>query len=148
MDEHLNLFGQVDEAAERAKTYQEAVRKYPLGKGDCTTVQNILTSLTSDIDNLIKKKATEGGAGRIENRQIDGYSKRRTEMEKKLADLGCAATQKAAQTQADYDMQLNLLEQTKGLTAKAGSTTKYIIWGMLGLIVVVAGLVIIRKIAK
>lgn len=146
--EKLNLFGAVDEAAERVKTYQEAVRKYPLGKGDCATVQDIIFKLKTDIAKWIQEKATIGGKGGVQNRYIDGYSKRLTEMENRLNDLGCVAADKKAQTEADYQMQLDLLGQAKGLTDKAGNTTKYIIWGMLGLVVVVAGVIIIKKLNK
>jgi hypothetical protein len=148
VDQALNLFGKADEDAERVKTYQEAIRKYPLGKGDCATVKSIIEGLNQDISKWVQQKATDGGKGTVQNRYIDGYSKRLSEMQKRLSDLGCAAAEKAAQTEADYQMQLNLLDQAKGLTDKAGSATKYIIWGMLGIVVIVSGIIIIKKINK
>lgn len=143
--EKFNIFGQVDEDKERQAAYNQAVIKWPVGKGDCATLENSIANITSEIDRLMQSKVTNGGAGRVQSRTIDGYSRRQSELQTYYQNAACVKSAKAAETQQFYDEQINQLNAVKGITTKTSSATKYIVIGMLSLVVVVAGVLIIKK---
>lgn len=146
--EKFNIFGQSDEEMERTKAYNAAVLKWPLGKGDCKTLEDSIASITNEIDRLMQVKVTDGGKGTVQSRIIDGYDRRRSELKAYYQKANCVKMAAEEETQSFYDQQLKQLDAVKGLTKATSGATKYIVIGMLGLIVVVAGVVIVKKLNK
>lgn len=140
-----------DEQAARESTYQEAVQKYPLDiyKYTCNDLDIVRKNLQLEIDAYIAKKAQDGSSGneRIQNRYIDGYQRRLNEIESMYNTNNCAEIKKQQEREQFLREQQQQLEQVQKLATTTSKTSKYIIWGMLGLIVVVSGVIIIKKIS-
>lgn len=151
-DANLNLFGKVDENAEREKRYQEALAKYPASsKMGCDQLESMIVNIKNEISLKEEEKVNNmasGGSGRVQDRELYGWNKRRTELEAMYSNLKCAEIKEEAASQKFNETQISQLAKVKELSDTSGNATKYIIWGLLGVVVVVATVIIIRKTRK
>lgn len=148
--QYYNLWGiweSPDEGALRQEEYENAVKKYAIPK-TCANLDSTIKSLDNEIKSAEQERANQtaiGGSGRPQNRKIDGYTKRRDELVAMANEWLCEENKAKLENQEFLDSTLQQLEAAKSLTEKGDKTTTYIIWGMLGLVVVVSGLLIFKK---
>lgn len=149
MNGHLNLFSGPDENAERQRTYNEAKQKWPVDqKGtSCETLQAIIDNIQLSINSAMQTKAIANKAGttRVQNRIIDGYTWWQNDVKSIYNLKQCEKIQAEQEQKEFFDTQYENLEKVQGLSQAAGSTTKYVVLGMLGLTVVVAGIILFKK---
>lgn len=144
-DEHLNLFGSVDENAAREEAYQEALKKYAT-PNTCTDLAGVIESIKSEIQNTYAEKANNaasGGSGRPQMRKIGGYTRR-------LNELVATSNQWKCQQYADqqaHQQYLNDLNSELQSASKLGDqdkTSKYLVIGGVGFIALISLLIIFR----
>lgn len=147
--QYLNLFGKVDENAEREKRYQTALLEYPAStKTGCDQLEALVSNINLKLNEITERRASTvaaGGSGRIEDRELYGYGKRKTELESMYNNLQCAQIKNEAEQKKFYETQVEQLEKVTELGKDTGNATKYIVWGMLGIVVVIATIIIIKK---
>ncbi len=146
----LNLFGsnKVDEAAEREKIYNEAKVNWPVSsKSTCEDVKNSAYSLGLAIDQEYQSKTLDASAGnqRIRNRYIDGWTKWQNEMKAMYESMECLEVKEEQEEKEFFDTQFDNLKRAKDLSTASGNTTKYLIFGMLGVVVVISTIIIFKK---
>lgn len=147
---YLNLFGSnVDEQAEREKAYQEARLTWPVNQKTvtCEKLSLVDRAVQLAIDGLIQRKANDSSAGniRIMNRYIDGYTKWLNEVKVMYQGMQCEKKIADQESKEFFDTQYTNLEKVQQLSEDTGSGTKYLIFGMLGLVVIVSGIIIFKK---
>lgn len=147
---YLNLFGGgVDETAERVKTYNEAKNRWPANTkiSTCDSLETIIQAIQLSIDAEIQSKANDDSAAnaRIRNRYIDGYTQWMNEVKVMYTDKKCEQQKADQESKQFFDTQYENLQRVQGLSKSAGNTTKYLIFGMLGLVVLVSGIIIFKK---
>jgi hypothetical protein len=151
-DVHLNLFGRVDEGKEREKRYQEVLARYPADtKTNCDQLEGMLKTIRSEIAGKEEQRVrsmASGGSGRPENRELYGLNKRRVELEGLYNNMRCAEIKEEVAAKAFNETQITNLERVSQISKDTGKATKYIVWGMLGVVVLVTTIVIIRKTRK
>ena len=145
---HLNLLGileKPDDAAIVEQNYQDALKKYP-NPSTCTNLAASIASINNEIQSEIKQKAittSSGGSGRVENRFIEGYTKRYNELVTLSNQWQC---QQYADQQA-HQQYLNDLNNELQAASKLGDqdqTTKYLLIGGVGFVALVSLLIIFR----
>lgn len=140
----------VDENAAREATYKEASERHSLpAKGaDCYGLESLMKNVSADIRAYEEKKTRDSSAGnqRIQNRYIDGYTRYLNELQYLYNNMQCERAEAELEEQKFFEQQQQQLESVKQLTQQTSNTSKYIIWGMLGLIVIVAGIIVIKKV--
>lgn len=137
-----------DEGAERQRIYNDVKAKYPLtGKLTCDNILAMSKSIQNDIDAFYEKKTLDDSSGnqRVQNRHIDMYTSYKTEIDKVFLYNNCEEKMSDAESKEFFDTQYDNLERVKGLSEDAGDTTKYLIFGMLGVVVIVAGIIIFKN---
>lgn len=144
-DDHLNLFGKVDEAAVRQQEYEAAKQKYPDPK-TCTDLAGEINAINSEIQSLYAQKANDtasGGSGRPQARSIDGYTQRMNELTALSQQWQCQqyADQQAHQ---QYLNDLNNELQSASQLSTQDTTSTYLIYGGIGLVALVSLLLIFR----
>lgn len=146
---HLNLFDGPDENAERQRIYNEAKNKWPIDEELSSCDHLIATSkaIKAAIDAAYQTKSIDDGKGnqRVQNRIIDAYTWRKNDVDGMYNSKNCDEVIKDQESKEFFDTQYQNLEKVKGLTEETGNTTKYLIFGMLGLVVVVSGIIIFKK---
>lgn len=148
--DYLNLFGSgVDEQAEREKAYQEAKLTYPVDQKfvTCENISIIERAVQLAIDGFVSRKANDSSAGniRVMNRYIDGYTKWLNEVKVMYQGMQCEKKIADQEAKEFFDTQYTNLEKVQQLSEDTGSGTKYLIFGMLGLVVLVSGVIIFKK---
>ncbi len=148
----LNLFGKTDENAEREARYRTALAKYPADtKSDCLTLGAIVQNIEADISRTQEDRVSNvaaGGSGRIQDRELYGLGKRQQEVLSLYNNAQCTKKFEDAEAQAFQDAQLTQLEKVTTLTKNESKASSYILYGMIGLVVIVAGVLIYKSVKK
>jgi hypothetical protein len=152
--QNLNFLGigssynQLD-ADERAKRLAEARQKYPLDKTTtCDTVADMIEQCSADLDRAEKLRASGTVTDRVIAREVYAWQTRLTELQQWQSGQEC--TKKLAQQQQDqfYDNQYTQLERVQQLTSSTANGSTYLIYGMIAIFVIVAGVIIVKKLKK
>jgi len=149
--QHLNLFGisfkKDYSEVDRLKYYQEAKRKYPfdVAKADCESLGILIDNVGLDIRQMEERRASGDSGGDYAERYIDGFTRYKVELEQKKNALQCEARLAEEKEQKFYDTQIEQLQKVKSLSSTAGKTSTIVIFGMIGLVVLVSGIVIYKK---
>lgn len=147
-DEWQNLFSNVDETAEREKAYQEVVAAYPLDpKMDCLTLQAKMKDLDLQIAIVTEQRAA-GATDRVGLRYILGYQRRKADFAAVYNQKQCETQIETAKSEVFLEQQYTQLEKVQNLAKETGSAATYVIWGMIGLVVLVSGIFIVKKLRK
>lgn len=158
-DKHLNLFGlslkpligatSVDENAERERLYQEAKTKYPFDEksGTCDQLDALVSNIGIEI-NAMNERIARGDTNRVGKRFVDGYTRRKTDLQQYYNNLQCDAKKQAAEKAEFFDTQNQQLANVQKLASTTSSASTYILVGMILLIVTVSGIIIVKKIRK
>lgn len=145
----LGLFEGPDESAERERIYKEAVNKYPADPkiSTCEYLQSTITSIQDVINSAMQTKVNDdrNAVQRVQNRYIDAYTWRQNDIKAMFSLKQCAQIMEDAEQKEFFDTQYENLERVKGLSDKAGNTTKYLVFGMLGVVVVISSIIIFKK---
>jgi hypothetical protein len=150
-DKHLNLFGinVIDENAERERLYQEALGKYPFDvkSGTCEQLAVLIQNVSLDI-NAMNERIARGDTNRVGKRYVDGYTRRKTELQQFENTLQCSVQKQNAEKQEFFDTQNQQLANVQKLSEKTSGASTYILIGMMVLIVTVSGIIIVKKLKK
>lgn len=146
---YLNLFDGPDEGLEREKRYLEAKNQFPVDAkiSDCYHLQAVMKNVKAVIDAAYQSKTLKDTKGnqRVQNRTIDGYTRYMNEVAALYNNKQCEKMQSDLESKEFFDTQYENLERVKGLGDAASNTTKYIVFGMIGAVVLVAGIIIFKK---
>lgn len=145
----LGLFEGPDETKERERQYMEAKNRFPVDAkiSDCYHLQATMKSVKDVVDAAYQSRTLDDSKGnvRVKNRTIDAYTKYLNEVTALYNSKQCEKAQADLESQQFFDTQYENLERVKGLGDAATNTTKYIVFGMLGVVVVVSGIIIFKK---
>jgi len=155
MDQYFNILPIItaiatspDEEAERLKAYNEIAAKYPItSKIDCLTIRAVMQDMDGNIEDIEKQRVL-GTTDRVGLRYILAYQRRKSEFESIWNQMQCADKLAQAKDELFLDQQYDQLEKVQKLGQDAGKAATYVIWGMLGLVVVATGIFMYKKLKK
>lgn len=146
--EYLNFsLTRADAGDESEKQYQEAKTRFPKPP-TCEKLKNVIDQVALEILAAQKQRATSmsgKGSGRPELYRINGYSRWKTELEQNFANLNCTKLLEQKEQQEVFGTFASQLETAKAGTEKSDQMTTYIVFGMLGVVLLASGLLILRK---
>lgn len=148
--QYLNLsFTRADPEEETEKSYQEAKTRFPIPHpGTCENYKKVIDQVQLEVIAAEKARVTSmaaKGSGRPELYRINGYTQWRTELEQKFAAYNCQKALEQKEQAEVFGTFSSQLEAAKEGTEKSDKLTTYIVFGMLGLVVLVSGILIFRK---
>lgn len=148
-DVYLNLFGSVNEDYERQKKYEEALAKYPFDTktGGCDQLDILIGNISLDI-NAMNERIARGDTNRVGKRYVDGYTRRKTELQQYKNNLQCVKQQEAADKAEFFQTQNEQLANVQKIAGQKSKTSTYILVGMIVLVLTVSGIIIVKKIKK
>jgi hypothetical protein len=145
----LGLFEGPDESEERQKIYNQSVVKWPINEKitSCEQLQAMIDDIQNAINSALQSKVNDdrNANQRVQNRYIDAYTWRQNDVKAMYGKKQCAQTLEDQEQKEFFDNQYQNLERVKGLSDKAGNTTKYLVFGMLGVVVVISSIIIFKK---
>jgi hypothetical protein len=145
----LGLFEGPDESEERQKIYNQAVAKWPINEKitSCEQLQAMIDDIQNAINSAMQSKVNDdrNANQRVQNRYIDAYTWRQNDVKAMYGKKQCAQMLEDQEQKEFFDNQYENLERVKGLSDKAGNTTKYLVFGMLGVVVVISSIIIFKK---
>lgn len=155
---HLNANGSVaflgigegaDETKEREKTYNYAKQNWPadVKYTTCADLKMLMAGVQLGVDAAYQSKTLDDSKDnqKVNNRTIDGYTRWLNELKVMNTQKQCVELQEAAEEKEFFDTQYDNLERVQGLSDEAGNKTKYLIFGMLGVVVLISGYIILKK---
>ena len=128
--------------------YEQALAKYP-DPNTCAVLMGYIDAIGTDIASMTQQQtqaASAGGSGRPQSKTEQGWTQRQAELQSLSGQWQCAAfaQQQATNTQLQEGQQQ--LAYAKNLFSATGNnTTTYVVFGMLGLVVIVSGILIFSK---
>ena len=155
-DSYANLFGI------RGHRYKDIQRAKQVSKGgtwnidpakekDCNYLQDRLTQLQNTIEGRLGS-AGKGYKTNSEVRVLRGYE---TDYKNRIASLKCVETKEQADKTAEEKKNIALINQTANapigsllpdeVLAKKSNTTKYILYGVGGIVLVITTLAILKR---
>lgn len=151
---HLNIlginegYGELD-YFERMARYAETLTKYPITvKSNCTTIRIQIEQCSADLERVTKLRASGTVTDRVIAREQAAYETRLAELKQYQSKLRCSETEAEKQSQQFFDTQYDQLKKIKGLSDSQSSGATWLIYGMIGLMVLVSGIIIYRKTIK
>ncbi len=145
----LGIGDSPDETEERKRIYEQAKNQWPVDPkiSSCAYIQSTVKNVQNAIDAALRAKTQDDSKGnqRVQNRYIDAYTWYRNDVQTMYNNMQCEKLQDQEESQQFFETQYDQLEKVKGLSEKTGNTTKYIIFGMLVLVVGVAGYILLKK---
>lgn len=148
--EYLNFsLKRANPGTEEENNYKAAKTKFPYpNPGTCENLKKVIDQLALDIQAEQKKRATSmsaKGSGRPELYHINGYSKWKTELEQSFIKLNCAKQLEQKEQQEVFGTFTTQLGAAKADTEESDKMTTYVVFGMLGVVVLVSGLLILKR---
>jgi hypothetical protein len=145
----LGIGSGVDEDAERQRFYNEAKNKFPIDAkiSTCESLLATAKNVQLVIDGALQTKASSDTKAnqRVQNRIIDGYTWWLNDVKAMYNTKQCDDVIMKEDQEEYLDSQYSQLERVKGLSAKTSNTTKYLIIGMLVVVVGVAGVILYKE---
>jgi hypothetical protein len=142
-------YGDLD-TYEKAKRLSEARAKYPIDKlTTCTSVAIMIEQCAADLDRVMKTRAAGGSIqDRVIAREQIAWETRLTELKQWQSGQQCAAQVEAQQQTEFYDTQFNQLQRVKSLSDGTAKSSTYLVYGMIAVFVIIAGVIIVKKLKK
>jgi hypothetical protein len=148
--EYLNLsFRKADAGEESEKAYQQAKTNYPYPKpGTCENIKKVIDQVQLEVEAAQKARVSSmagKGSGRPEQYRINGYSKWKTELDQSYISYNCVKLQEQKEQEEVFGTFTEQLDKAKTDTEKSDKLTTYIVFGMLGMVVLVSGILLLKK---
>lgn len=145
----LGITFKVDENAERERLYQEALKKYPfdIKTGDCTSLQVLIDNIDLEINNQ-NEKIARGDTNRVGKRFVDGYSKRKTELEQYKNEMQCDLLAQQKEKQEFFDTQNEQLQKAKDISGGTDSVSNIILISIIVIVITVSGIIIVKRLKQ
>jgi hypothetical protein len=151
----LNFLGLGDsysetDALEKAKRLSEARAKYPIDKlTTCESVAVMIEQCAADLDRVEKIRAAGGSiTDRVIAREQIAWETRLSELKQWQSGQQCAIKLEAQQQNEFYDTQFTQLQRVKSLSDGTAKSSTYLVYGMIAVFVIVAGVIIVKKLKK
>jgi esterase/lipase len=131
------------------QAYLNAATRYPLiGDLTCGQLDNMRANLQAEIDEVVRKRAAGAMSVANSERWIEGFTQWLQEITSRFNNSDCQEQQTQQAQQQAINNNLQVLQSAANLASQTTASSKaatYIIWGMLGLVLVVSGIVFYKK---
>jgi hypothetical protein len=128
--------------------YLLASEQYPYnGRNTCAGADAQLKAITAQIADMevqLTRNVSLGSNGHPMRVIIDGYTQMKQEIQQQYYNMYCDSYKEKQENQEFLDSQISQLKQAQSLVKK-DSTGTYIVYGIIGAIVIVAGVILLKK---
>lgn len=124
----------------------EVNAKFPMSN-DCESLSLTMDKLNAEVYK-VNQSMMAGGSAKSLGKWLNAYNERQLQIKKKMMDLNCTITQEQEQLAKDQEATLKALAEATGdpvPMTDAEKMNKYIIWGISGLISVLAIIILFKK---
>lgn len=151
--QYYSLFGskkrrEQDLQEERQRWLGELSQRYPINsKTSCDTLRSYLSGIQAEIDKVTNDRAL-GVTDAVGARWIGVAGDYKVQIFNAYEGRQCEKIETEQDKQEALDANLALLDKAGNVAQKTSKAPTYIIWGLLGVVVVVSGVIIIKKLKK
>ena len=127
------------------KYFKQFDFKYSYEQGDCVNLNNIITAIDNESIN-VQQQRVAGTLGVGETGvQIGILGDMKSKITTAMSNMNCTQYLNDIAQSAFLGTVQDQIAQSSATEDKSGQTTKYIIWGMLGVVVIVSLVIVFKK---
>lgn len=142
----MNASGKSDNA--KANAQGQIYQQYPFPPASCADAMIMITNIQNDITARQQLVATSAASGNLEGRYVTALQAVLLQFQTYVTNNQCAANATAADNQAFSNQVLDALNQEQGTATQKTTTSNWLIYGGIGLVLITALLLITRKRSK
>ncbi len=152
-DQYLNLFGLFEKSptSSSADIYAGVKAKYPVSSEmSCEQIGAIAKNVQNEVDAIVysNTQSVSKSTHSANATAIDSYNNYLNDVKAVYNNKNCDDVIAEQQKQTDLNTELDQLKKVSSLGKSTSKMTTYVVLGMLGLIVLVTGVVLLKKSKK
>ncbi len=150
-NQYLNLFGLFEGSETVANPYDDIKSAYPFSsKMSCQQIGAIIKSVQNEVDAVVYNNTLDISKGTRHGNddRISHYNSYLNEVKSAYNNKNCDELIAEELKQTDLNTEFDQLKKVSALGKSTSKMTTYVVLGMLGLIVLVTGVVLLKKSKK
>lgn len=132
------------------QVYLGAASRYPVTEfTTCAQLENMAVNLQAEIDEVVRKRAAGSMNLSGSEKYIAGFTRHLQTISSAFQNRDCQEQRTQADQQQAIDNNLQVLEGAANLAQKTNTSSKtatVLVWSMIGLLVIVGGIIFIKKV--